>query len=74
MDVRVGLDTLEVRKMCALAGNRTMFSDFTLHSPCILSYIIAFIITNTCTTILSSYIPLHMFRLLISHHQGDQSI
>ena len=23
---------------------------------------------------LSSYIPLHMFRLLISHHQGDQSI
>ena len=31
------------------------------------SYIIAFILTNTCTTHLSSYIPLHMFRLLISH-------
>jgi hypothetical protein len=27
--------------------------------------ILAFILTNTCTTPLSSYIPLHMFRLLI---------
>jgi hypothetical protein len=41
-----------------------------IHRP--LSYIIAFISTNTCTAILSSYIHLHMFRLLISHHQGDQ--
>jgi hypothetical protein len=30
--------------------------NFTLYSPCILSYIIAFILTNACTTILSSYI------------------
>jgi hypothetical protein len=47
----------QYRKIIALKLYETFF---TLYSPCILSYIIAFILTNICTASLSSYIPLHM--------------